>query len=529
MTSVNGFVPAARALADARPVAAAAPANGVSLLRECDLGFDPEALILMLSVAQLHATGEQLHELESSPAFARMLSPERGGRLLDFHAAVVEGVFDPERLPALLEERRSIVLQARHDNRLEFFLILRACAQTGTAQIWRGGAVQSRIERLRIAELPRLFPTDDPLNFVLLEPLGPLGLNAADHTHASSGEISLADGIATGAASEAAGELDVAALAHDWARLMIEFPRGTACDLAMVKHIEARDFNTAQWGSSVRNITQVKKLIERSELGVTFFRQQLVHRDYIAFVGEREGKMEFRFVVGVNPDTERLHCKVCDLQAVTEEQITARHLNRLLEARKTGAWRMILGPHVRFEARSKGPYHEVQCGNSCGLHALNAALGGPVVSKFEFDKHVMRNERELLTEDFNEDDFFLNQPTTDLSQRDCAPDDSISLDRLSSFIDGHVRTATLIDHPVLGFVDSNAIKARAKLCESRVDAIIMLNEGHYVTFRKSERGWLLIDSNSALRPVEAPTRHIARKNGTLDPKRLGLIGLKMNP
>ncbi|MEY3201470.1 MAG: Josephin [Pseudomonadota bacterium] len=494
-------------------------------LRESDLDFDPSDVMWALRLAKLENPSAE-DDLSQNPGVAPLLSARgmpdepdiaNDGELMDFHRAVLEGVFDDQRLPALFEGRRYIVFHARRESSFAYFLIVKVDAERGIAYVWHQDQnANPHIKTMRVAELASLFQCNDPRNAVMIGPKRlPLLSSAAD--------ISLADGMAGDEPMAA----DFQGIADAWQSVLIEYPEGVARDIELVKIIEARDFNTRNWGSEVRNIAPVKDLIDRGELGVKFFSSHLAQRDYVAFLVNLDGVFTTYFITGINAASRHLKCRQTDVATSPEYEISARHLLKLLENGEMDSHRIILGPHVRFEKRLGPVHHEKQMDNLCGLHAINAAVGGPVVSKFQFDRYLLATERELIDEGFDEADFFRNRSRSQVFNRDVSPDNGIPLDFLSQFITKHVPEAERIEFEVRGFHTKREILDRLSLCETRAHALLMLAQGHYVAFRKQGEDWLMIDSLRA-EPIRcSPVRHVKSQNGTLVPASVGLIGLKL--
>ena len=295
-----------------------------------------------------------------------------------------------------------------------------------------------------------------------------------------------------------------------------------ARNLALAKTVGARDYDTTRAGALVRNVMSMDQAAgsdvlrmaggaaadpARSAFSESGLAALMTGRDYIA-ITHGEGP-NARVTVILNDSVNK---NVPTALVVWRE---GQGLDVLMEGdlhalAQSPADRMVLGPlahHATYATTEAGAlHHEVQTGYNCALHAINAMAGGQIVSKADFDQHLIQQRiANSGHEGVAEDDFYRNTPQVSDLTHFYDFDSGIQADvlehTLASFLHGRIArfTADAETAPQPGVRNARLLDF-AELAQQYAQGCLVVRDDHVVALRKlsdpetGQPAWLLIDS-----------------------------------
>ncbi|MEY3201654.1 MAG: hypothetical protein RIR70_1204 [Pseudomonadota bacterium] len=170
-----------------------------------------------------------------------------------------------------------------------------------------------------------------------------------------------------------------------------------ACDLALAKCCQARDYNTACADANVRNVMRMGGALDAGLLGEGSepsrqgLEKLIEGRHYLA-IAHGEGA-QARITLLINQRHEYFPKVLLWQPGRVMSELRAVPMHGVFESRDD---RIILGPHMFYSHRTlrAGPmYQEVQSGLDCGLHAINALCGKQRISKAQFQAGLLQTIR----------------------------------------------------------------------------------------------------------------------------------------
>lgn len=304
-------------------------------------------------------------------------------------------------------------------------------------------------------------------------------------------------------------------------------------DLALARALRARDFNTQEFGGTVRNVLPLAGFGPGGP-SLEQLATLILGRDFIAIVHGHESQVRLTLILN---DHNNPHnpAELAIWRDDHQERLQEGSLHNLITSCDD---RLLLGPLTRERAREitqEAPcYHEYSSRENCAINALNAMIGRALLNKALMDKlligEIMHSEQGKAL-GITESDFYVNTAREEIRhlcdfenglrpewlirvlrkagpKRNSDDEDEFTLPGSVSFFGVQCRTSQYdgsYHQQLLQF---------AEAAERKAQGLVICDRGRFIAFVKArsasspEPGWYMVDSTRSDQPRKTPLDYL---------------------